>query len=191
LLQDLQKEFKPVGAFQTRLVETIAAGLWRLRRATRAEYGATRLKGLWDRSHELLKDSFLDKLNQSVNPQRRCVQALMEAREEIRRTEKLSEESYQKIRLLVEDPQCNQGDNKNDDEAPEPGIDDGFIQRLEAKTESLRAPVLQVESWLADRAADLFKEGGLPPAEDSEKISRYRIRAQQEIDWAMRTLSLL
>ena len=62
LLQNLLQEFEPVGIFQTALVEKIAEGLWRLRRTTRVEYGATRLGGFWDRSHDLPEGSFIDKM---------------------------------------------------------------------------------------------------------------------------------
>jgi hypothetical protein len=188
LLQNLQQEFEPVGAFQTALVEKIAEGLWRLRRATRAEYGATRVGGLWDRSHDPPEGSFIDKLNRSVDLERLCIKALTEAREEIRRTGKLSKESYQKIRLLVEDQHCDRGDNTNTETTSEPVIDDDFVQRVEKKTESLRSAVQQVDLRVAERLTDCIKQGALPPTEDSEKISRCRMRTEKEIDWALRTL---
>jgi hypothetical protein len=191
LLQGLQQEFEPAGAFETALLEKIAEGLWRLRRATRAESGATRVGGFWDKSHDLPEGSFIDTLNRSVDRARLCVKTLTEAREEIRRTKKLSRESYQQIRVLVEDEHCGQGDNADTERTSEPVIDDDFIQRLDKKTASLRSAILQVNLRIADRMADSLKQSSLPSAEDCEKISRYRIRTEQEIDWALRTLFLL
>jgi hypothetical protein len=190
LLKDLQQELRPVGRFQTELVEMIAEGLWRLRRATRAECGAARMN-FWDRSNDLPQGSNIDKLNRSVDLERLCVKALTEAREEIRLTGKLSKESYQKIRLLVEDKHCDQVANKNSETTSEPVIDDDFIQRLDKKTESLRFVVLQVDRRVADRMADSLKHSALASAEDSEKISRYRSRTDKEIEWALRTLFML
>src|SRR3954453_20274046 len=37
LLEDLQREFQPMGPFEEWLVVKIAEGMWRLRRATRSE----------------------------------------------------------------------------------------------------------------------------------------------------------
>lgn len=188
LLEDLQREFEPVGRFENMLVEKVAEGFWRLRRATRAEYGATRIEGFWDKSHELPKDSLIDKLNRSVDVERVCLQALNNAREEIRRTGSLGTENYKKIRPLVEDQHRDPASNTNTDTTSDPVIDDDFVQRIEKKLALLQFTVLQVDSRVANRMADSLKQASLPPAEELEKISRCRMRTEKEIDWALQTL---
>jgi hypothetical protein len=191
LLLDLQCELEPVGRFENMLVETVAAGFWRLRRATRAEYGATRIDGFWDKCFVHPEDSFVDKLNRSVDPERLVLQILNSAREEIRRTGTLCKESYKKICPLVEAQPCNRRNIADTDTTSEPVIDDSFIQRIEKKTESLQSTVLQVDSKIVTRLSDSLKQGGLPSAEESEKISRVRTRTEKEIDWALKTLYFL
>ena len=153
------------------LVEKIAECLWRLRRTTRAESGATRVQGFWDKSHELPAGSFIDRLNRSVDFERLCLQAFNEAREEIRRTGKLSAESYKKIRLLVEDQPSDPPSDKNSDTTSEPVIDkssdttsepvidDDFVERIEKKIGLLQFTVLQVDSRVATRMEDCVKQG--------------------------------
>jgi hypothetical protein len=116
---------------------------------------------------------------------------LNEAREEIRRTGTLSAESYKKIRLLVEDQPCDPPNDKNSDTTSEPVIDDDFVERIKKKIGLLQFAVLQVDSRVATRMADSLKQGGLPPAEEIEKISRCRMRTEKEIDWALETLFFL
>ena len=187
-LQELREDFEPVGALEKALVETIAQGFWRLRRATRAEYGATRVGGQWDRSFELPKDSFIGRLNRSVDLKRICIEKLTEATQQIRHTGKLPKESYDRIRPFVDDQHCDQGNKAKTDTTADPVLDDDFIQRLEKKTELLRSDVLAVELQVAERDMDFLKEGGIPQAEEMEKIFFYRMRTEKEIDWALRTL---
>ncbi len=191
LLEDLRRDLEPAGRLQNELVEKAAEGFWRLRRAARAEYGATRVGGLWDRSCDLPDGAFIDKLNRSVDLERVCLKALTDAGEEIQRTGKLTRDTFHKIRLLIQDQQSDRSDSTNTAAPSEPVIDDDFRQRLDKKTESLRFAVLQVDLRVAERMSDFLKQGALPSAEDCEKISRYRIRTEKEIDWALRTLFLL
>jgi len=191
LLLDLQHEFEPLGRFENVLVETIAECFWRLRRTTRAENGSTRVEGFWDKSYEFPKGSFIDQLNRSVDLERLCLPALNEAREEIRRTGKLSARSYKKIRLLVEDHPSDPPNDKNPDTTSEPVIDDDFVERIEEKIELLQLTVLQVDSRVATRLEDCVKQGSLPPADEIEKIYRCRMRTEKEIDWALGKLFFL
>lgn len=215
LLLDLQHEFEPVGRFENMLVEKIAECFWRLRRTTRAESGATRVQGFWDKSFKLPEGSFIDRLNRSVDFERFCLSALNGAREEIGRTGKLSAESYKKIRLLVEDPPSDPPSDKNSDltpepvidknpdvtsepvvdrnsdTAPEPVIDDEFVERIEKKIELFQFTVLQVDSRVATRLEDCVKQGSLPLADEIEKIYRCRMRTEKELDWALGKLFFL
>jgi len=191
LLQDLCRDLEPVGRLQKELVQMATEGVWRVRRAARAEYGAIRVRSFWDRPYDLPEGAFIDKLNRSVDLERVCLKALTDASEEIRRTGTLTTESFQKVRLLIEDQQCHRSDSKNNEATSEPVIDDDFRQRLDRKAASLRFAVLEVDRRVVERNSDFLKQGALPSAEDCEKISRYRIRAEKEIDWALSTLFLL
>jgi hypothetical protein len=188
-IEELREELQPVGIFETTLVGKIAEGFWRLRRANRAEGGSIRILGFWDRSLELSEKSPARELMRSVDDQRQCLSRLIAMKEQIVRTGTLPRNTFLQILPVVQPQQKPETYAASEEQAEsEVAIDDGFKKALDDKITSFQTSVSQVDLRLAERNWDLIRQGGLPPLEEGEKISRYRNRAQKEIDWALQRL---
>jgi hypothetical protein len=185
LLDEMHRDFQPVGVYEEWLVVKIAECMWRTRRATRCESGSVRETsvreatwrgGRYDNSQ--LVQAFASEL---------CV--LGEAETQLRESGTLSQKTYREVAQLLEEEKRKRIQSEQDNEPM--GTEIYYEQFLTCITDrkefldDIYKSLIRIEG---ERSDEQFDHNCLLPEHDMDKILRYEERMHRQIDWAVKRL---
>jgi len=181
LLDDLQQEFQPLGTFEDWLVVKIAESMWRLRRATRCEYGSVRQSAVSAADDIDYKPVIADYERQLI--------ILEDAERQLRKSGTLSQKNYEEVRPLLEERKLQSIQAEKDDKGIEAEIDrEAFLTCIKNRLSFVQWLYSGATRVQVERGEDHLAYSSLPATDDMDRILRYEDRIHRQLDWAWQRL---
>jgi hypothetical protein len=176
LLSGLHQQFQPEGTFEEWFVLKIAACMWRLRRATRCEYGSVRQSAVGD--HFDYKPVIADFERQIV--------ILNDAERQLRNSGTLSPKHYEAVKPLVEEQKLQriQSDQRTDADVDR----EEFLTCIKNRMDFVQWLYRGATDRQGEREEDHMAYSSLPATHDMNKILGYEERICRQLDWAWQRL---
>lgn len=177
LISGLHQQFLPEGTFEEWFVLKIAECMWRLRRATRCEYGSVR--------QSAASADHVDYPKLIADFERQVV-ILSDAKHQLRKSGTLSQKNYEEIKPLVEERKLQRIQS---DQRTEVEIDrEEFLTCIKSR--------MNFVQWIYNAATDRQREreedhtaySSIPATHDMNKILGYEERIYRQLDWAWQKL---
>jgi hypothetical protein len=180
LVSGLHQQFQPEGTFEEWLILKIAHCMWRLRRATRCEYGSVR--------RSAVSADHADHPKVIADFERQIV-ILSNAEEQLRNSGTLSQKSYEEVKPLVEETKLKNIQTEKDNKRVEAEIDrEAFLTCIKKRMDFVQWIYGGAVSRQEEREEDRVAYSSLPPTYDMDKILRYEERISKQLDWAWQRL---
>ena len=180
LINGLHQEFQPVGILEEWLVVKIAESMWRLRRATRAEYGSVKENVLWSTVAD--GSGMAEGLAHQIS-------LLSEAQAQIRKNGLLSQKTYTEILPQLEKEKLSDMQAAEESLCAETEIHyDTIVSSIRNRKKSLEKLLDASAKIEGDRFLDQMAHNSLPPTDEMDQILRYEERTYKQLDWALRRL---
>jgi len=179
LISGLHQQFQPEGTFEEWFVLKIAECMWRLRRATRCEYGSVRQSALGD--HFDYKPRIADFERQIV--------VLSDAERQLQDSGTLSQKSYEEVKPLVEETKLKSIQTEKDNTRVEADIDrEEFLTCIKSRMDFVQWLYRGATDRQGEREEDHMAYRSLPATHDMNKILGYEERICRQLDWAWHRL---
>jgi hypothetical protein len=180
LVSGLHQQFQPEGTFEEWLILKIAHCMWRLRRATRCEYGSVRLS--------VVPADRADYPKVIADFERQIV-ILSNAEQQLRNSGTLSQKSYEEVKPLVEETILENIQTEKDNKRVEAEIDrEAFLTCIKNRMDFVQWIYGGAFSRQEEREEDRVAHSSLPATYDMDKILRYEERICRQLDWAWQRL---
>ena len=180
LLSGLHQQFQPEGTFEEWFVFKIAECMWRLRRATRCEYGSVRQSAV-SADHADYPKVIADFERQIV--------ILSNAAQQLRSSGMLSQKSYEEVKPLVEETKLKSIQTEKDNTPIEAEIDrEEFLTCIKSRMDFVQWIYSGAAGRQAEREEDRMAYSSLPATYDMDRILRYEERISKQLDWAWQRL---
>jgi hypothetical protein len=180
LTSGLHQQFEPEGALEEWIVLKIAHCMWRLRRATRCEYGSVRRSAI-----------SVDQPDYQpvIADFERQIMILSDAEQQLRELGTLSQKNYEEVKPLVAERKLKSIQSEKDNKCIEAEIDrDAFLTCVSNRKDFVNWVYGGAVRMQGDREEDQMAYSSLPPTEDMDKILRYEERIYKQLDWALQKL---
>jgi hypothetical protein len=180
LVSGLHQQFQPEGTFEEWLILKIAHSMWRLRRATRCEYGSVRQLAV-SADHADYPKVIADFERQIV--------ILSDAEQQLRNSGTLSQNRYEEVKLLVEETGPQSIQTEKDNKRVEAEIDrEVFLTCIKKRMDFVQWLYGRATRRQEEREEDHMAYSSLPPTHDMNKILGYEERISKQLDWAWQRL---